>query len=57
MVQGLSTKPPTIKFLTCRVTARINSGCLLHRAPTGTAPALQAVRAVREGEETPKEKR
>ncbi len=32
-------------------------GCLLHSAPTGTAPALQAVRAVSEGEETPKEKR
>lgn len=50
-------KPPVIYFLTCKVTARIMSGCLLHRAPTGTAPALQAVRVVREGEETPEEKR
>ncbi len=32
-------------------------GWLLYSAPTGTAPALQAVRAVSDGEETPKEKR
>lgn len=43
--------------VTRRVTACIMCGCLLHSAPTGTAPALQAVRAVSEGEETPKEKR
>lgn len=39
------------------MTARVMCGCVLHSAPAGTAPALQAVRAASEGEETPDEKR
>lgn len=48
---------PVISHATCSVTACIMCGCVLHNAPTGTAPALKAVSAVSDGQETPTENR
>lgn len=55
-VQG-ETEASRQQQATCSVTARIMFGCVLHNAPTGTAPALKAVSAVSAGEEMPIEER